>query len=222
MTPPPLTPRQERLLAFIEEQVARRGYAPTLREIAQHMDIASLQGVKDHMAALERKGYLRRVPGRRRAIELAAHRRRWPSSGGGVPILGQVAAGRPILAVENLEGVLALGPALLGGGTHFALRVRGDSMDGAGIADGDHVVVLQQDTADPGDIVVALLGEEVTVKRLRKKGGEFLLEAANAAYAPVPLTGSAPAPRILGKVVGLYRALPGKWAGDRETQGNPN
>jgi repressor LexA len=200
----PLTPRQERLLRIIEESVAKRGYAPTLQEMAQAMGIASLQGVKDHLSALERKGYLNRFPGRRRAITVTQPL--LPLEGS-VPILGRVAAGKPLLAIENQEGALSLNPDLLGTGAHFALKVQGDSMVDAGIEDGDHVIVRQQDEAQPGDIVVALLGEEVTVKRLRKQGTALFLEAANAAYAPIPLTRQSSSPRILGVVVGLYRKL---------------
>jgi repressor LexA len=197
-----LTPRQEKLLRLIEDAQAKRGYAPSLQELARAMGVSSLQGVKDHLAALERKGYLRRTPGRRRAIEVL---QRLVPLEGSLPILGRVAAGRPLLAVENREGTLSLGTELLGNGAHFALRVQGDSMVEAGISDGDYVVVRQQETADPGEIIVALLGDEVTVKRLRKKGSALSLEAANPAYAPIPLTGSSPPPRILGTVVGLYR-----------------
>lgn len=199
-----LTPRQARLLQCIEVTLAKHGYVPTLRELAQAMGVTSLQGIKDHLAALERKGYIRRSPGRRRAIELV---QRTSPVAGDIPILGRVAAGRPLLAVENQEGMLSLGPAFLGNGAHFALRVQGDSMTEAGIQDGDYVIVRQQNTADPGDIIVALLGEEATVKRLRKHGRAFYLEAANSAYARIPLTHSAPAPQILGKVVGLYRGF---------------
>ena len=198
----PLTSRQERLLRVIEASLAKRGYVPTLQEMAQAMSIASLHGVKRHLAALERKGYLRRFPGRRRAIEVLHS---LVPLEGSIPILGRVAAGRPLLAVEHQEGFLSLGRALLGKGTHFALRVQGDSMIDAGIQEGDHVIVRQQDTAESGDIVVVLLGEEVTVKRLRKKGSALFLEAANAAYAPLPLTRRSSLPRILGRVVGLYR-----------------
>src|SRR5437867_914699 len=200
----PLTSRQERLLRVIEASLAKRGYVPTLQEMAQAMGITSLQGVKDHLAALERKGYLRRFPGRRRALEVL-HPSGPPE--GGVPIVGRVAAGRPLLAVENQEGFLSLGPAFLGSGTHFALQVQGDSMIDAGIEQGDYVIVRQQDSADPGDIVVVLLGEGATVKRLQKRGKTLFLEAANAAYAPIPLTPQSPSPQILGKMVGLYRGL---------------
>jgi repressor LexA len=168
------------------------------------MNIASLQGVKDHLAALERKGYLNRFPGRRRAITVT--QALLPLEGS-VPILGRVAAGKPLLAVENQEGSLSLNADLLGTGAHFALRVQGDSMIDAGIEDGDHVIVRQQDSANPGDIVVALLGDEVTVKRLQKNGAGLFLEAANVAYVPIPLTRQSSSARILGVVVGLYRKL---------------
>ena len=200
----PLTDRQECLLRIIETSVTKRGYVPTLQEMASAMGITSLQGVKDHLTALERKGYLRRTPGRRRAMEIIQ-----PITpiAGSVPILGRVAAGRPLLAVENREGALRLDNFLLGNGNHFALRVQGDSMIDAGIQEGDYAIVRQQDAANPGDIIVALLGEEVTVKRLRRKGSALFLEAANAAYEPIPLTGVSPLPRILGIVVGQYRTL---------------
>jgi repressor LexA len=200
----PLTARQKRLLQIIEESGAKCGYAPTLQEMAQAMGVTSLQGVKDHLAALERKGYLNRFPGRRRAMTVIQPL--LPVEGS-VPILGRVAAGKPLLAVENQEGALSLNSEFLGTGTHFALRVQGDSMIDAGIEDGDHVIVRQQEEANPGDIVVALLGEEVTVKRLRKRGQGLFLEAANAAYAPIPLTKQSSSSSILGVVVGLYRKL---------------
>jgi repressor LexA len=198
----PLTLRQRRVLQLIESWVASHGYAPTLQELAQALGLASLQGVKDHLAALERKGYLRRAVGKRRALEIVHP---LLPTADRIPILGRVAAGRPVLAVEHQEGTLSLGSASLGSGAHFALRVQGDSMIGAGIEPGDYVLIRQQDTASSGDIVVALLGDEVTVKRLRKRGQALFLEAANAAYAPIPLAQQAATSRILGKVVGLYR-----------------
>ncbi len=204
MSNSPLTQRQERLLRFIETSLAKRGYVSSLQEMADAMTISSLQGVKDHLSALERKGYIRRFPGRRRAIEVVQS---VVALEGTIPILGKVAAGRPLLAVENREGELSLGPALLGKGSHFALRVQGDSMIEAGIKENDFVIVRQQDDADSGEIVVALLGEEVTVKRLREKGKSLFLEAANPAYDPIPLTTQSPSPRILGVVVGMYRGI---------------
>ena len=200
-----LTARQERLLRIIETSIDKKGYVPTLQEMAQAMSISSLQGVKDHLAALERKGYIRRSPGRRRAIEIL---QRVAQPEGNVPIIGRVAAGRPLLAIENQQGNLNLSSEFLGTGTHFALRVQGDSMIEAGIQEGDYVIVRQKEAADPGMIVVARLGEEVTVKRLKKKGQVLFLEAANPAYDPIPLTQSAQSassPRIVGIVIGLYR-----------------
>lgn len=199
----PLTRLQERLLRFIETTLHTRGYPPTWAEMARACGTTFHTGVQVHLRALERKGYIRRSSGHR-AIEII---RPLTSPPGNVPILGRVAAGRPLLAVENLEGMLSLGPELLGRGPHFALHVHGDSMIGAGIVEGDYVLVRQQDTADVGEIVIALLGEEATVKRLRKRGKTFYLEAANPAYAPIPLTQQTLTPRILGKVVGVYHVL---------------
>ena len=204
MSPFPLTSRQEQLLRIIEDSLAARGYVPTLQELAYALKIASLQGVKDHLTALERKGYIRRSAGKRRAIEVIQH---VVPQEGTIPILGRVAAGQPVLAMENQEGALSFDQTLLGHGSHFALRVQGDSMLDAGIKEGDYVIVRQQDTANSGEIVIALLGEEVTVKRLRRKGKALFLEAANAAYPPIALLRHPATPRILGKVVGLYRHL---------------
>jgi repressor LexA len=204
MSSPPLTAAQARLLRFIETTLHRRGYPPSLEEMAQAMGAAFRSGVQGHLRALARKGYIRRDLGQYRALEVVHPLLPAP---GTVPILGRVAAGRPLLAVENYDGMLSLGPDLLGKGPHFALQVHGDSMLGAGIVAGDYVLVRQQDTAEVGEIVIALLGEEATVKRLRKRGKALVLEAANPAYAPIPLTHSLPPPRILGKVVGVYHPL---------------
>jgi repressor LexA len=174
----PLTAAQERLLRFIETTLQRRGYPPSLDEMAQAMGAAFRSGVQVHLRALVRKGYIRRGVGQSRALAVVHPVLPAP---GAVPILGRVAAGRPLLAVENYDGMLSLGPDLLGKGPHFALHV--------------------------GEIVIALLGEEATVKRLRKRGKVLVLEAANPAYAPIPLTHSTPPPRILGKVVGVYHPL---------------
>jgi repressor LexA len=142
-----LTARQTRLLQIIEDSLTNRGDVPTFQEMAHAMGIASLHGVKRHLTALEHKGYIRRFPGRRRAIEII--QRIMPLEGS-IPILGRVAAGRPLLAMENQEGVLSLGPILLGQETHFALFVLGDSMIEEGIREGDYVIVRQQETADLG------------------------------------------------------------------------
>ena len=160
MSLPALTDRQRALLDHLASFVAKRGYAPSLQEIAHAFGFSSLQGVKDHLKAL-----------------------------------------------EQYDERLTLDTATLGPGRHFALQVKGDSMIHAGIHDGDYVLVRQQDTAEPGAIVVALLGEDATVKYLRRRGRQVRLEAANPAYQPIPLHGHVPAPRILGRVVGLYRTF---------------
>ena len=198
-----LPPRQKSLLTYLKTFLAERGYVPTLAEMATALGVSSLQAVKEHLTALERKGYLRRHPGRPRAIELLSAR----AADDGIPILGRVMAGPPMLAVENWEGTLPFKPPKPDGQAYFALRVTGDSMIGTGIFPGDYVIVRQQDTAAPGNIVVALLGEEATVKFLRQHGHEFVLEAANPAYAPIALASEVPSLCILGRVVGLYRTL---------------
>lgn len=203
MTRKALSPRQGVLLTYIETFLLEHGYIPTLAEMAKSLGVSSLQAVKDHLAALERKGYVRRSPGRPRAIELLSGR----SENKGIPILGQVRAGLPMLAAENWEGTLPFSPPKRDSKSYFSLRVTGDSMIGAGIFPGDYVIVRQQDTASSGNIVVALLGEEATVKFLRQHGHTFVLEAANPAYAPIVLTDSDAPQGILGRVVGLYRHL---------------
>ena len=203
MTKKTLPPRQRFLLTYIETFLAERRYVPTLGEMAKALEVASLQAVKDHLLALERKGYLRRSPGRPRAIELLSER----AENKGIPILGQVRAGLPMLAAENWEGMLPFTPPKHDGQAYFALRITGDSMIGAGIYPGDYVIVRQQDTAAPGNIVVALLGDEATVKFLRQHGNEFVLEAANPAYASIALSAQVSAGCIQGRVVGLYRYL---------------
>jgi repressor LexA len=196
-----LSSRQRFLLTSIETFLDERGYVPTLVEMAHALGVSSLQTVKDHLTALERKGYLRRSPGRSRAIELLSSR----SETAGIPILGKVRAGLPMLAAENWEGTLPFNPPRHGSQRYFSLRITGDSMIGAGIFPGDYVIVRQQDTADPGNIIVALLGEEATVKFLRQHGQQFILEAANPAYAPIVLTSELAPQCIRGRVMGLYR-----------------
>src|SRR5215510_15160553 len=198
-----LPPRQKSLLTYIKTFLAERGYVPTLAEIAKALGVSSLQAVKEHLIALERKGYLRCHPGQLRAIELLSDR----AEDEGIPILGRVMAGPPMLALENWEGALPFKPPKHEGQAYFALRITGDSMIGTGIFPGDYVIVRQQDTAAPGNIVVALLGDEATVKFLRQHGNEFVLEAANPAYASIALSAQLYPQCILGRVLGLYRGL---------------
>jgi repressor LexA len=202
-----LTKRQQLVLEYIQDSIHERGYPPTLREIGAHFGIRSTNGVNDHLAALERKGYLRREDMKSRALRPTALAGSVPRE---VPLLGRVAAGQPLLAIENLEASLRLDASLLPADATrcFALRVRGDSMVGAGILDGDLVFVRQQDDAPSGAVVVALVGEEATVKRLHREADRLRLEPANPAVAPIVVgRDDGRTVRVLGVVVGVYRRL---------------
>ncbi len=201
-----VTARQRRILDFIRVTVQDRGYPPTVREIGEAVGLNSSSSVHAQLANLERRGLLRRDPTKPRAMELQGPGA--PRAGGiSVPLLGRVPAGSPVLAEENIEDYLVIPADYAGEGGHFALRVTGDSMVGAGILDRDVVVVRRQDTAEEGDIVVALLTgpaeEEATVKRFHRADGQILLVPENPAMAPIKLT----AGRVLGKVVAVLRRL---------------
>lgn len=165
--------KQEEIYAFLQEFRAAHGYAPTVREIGAAVGLRSTASVHHHLAALRAAGRIDYPAEKKRAISL-------PERPGQIPVLGVVTAGRPILAFEDVEGYLHWDEPGC-----FALRVRGDSMIGAGILDGDRVVVRPQQTAESGQIVVALLGDEATVKRLRRDGDEIWLLPENPAYAPI-------------------------------------
>jgi len=199
-----LTTAQQKVLVFIQEFIARHRFAPTAKEIAGNFGIAEKNGFY-YLDLLERKGYLRRRPHSPRRIELVGEA--LPRSPVRVPVLGRVPAGPPLEAVEEVEGELFLDPALLGEGEIFSLRVKGDSMTGAHICDGDHVLVRSQARAEEGEIVVAVIDGEATVKRFRRSRGKVRLEAANPAYPPIVVPAGAPSFRIAGKVVGVYRKL---------------
>jgi repressor LexA len=206
----PLTPRQQQVLDFIDEQVRTRGYPPSVREIGEAVGLSSSSTVHAHLGALQDKGYLRRDPTKPRAIEICFE----PGSGAvverrpvkHVPLVGDVAAGTGVLAAENIEETMPLPEDLTGEGQLFMLRVRGDSMIDAGIFDGDYVVVRQQDTAEPGDVVVAgIPDEEATVKTFLRKRGKIVLRPANEAledmvFDPADIT-------IFGRVVTVLRRL---------------
>jgi repressor LexA len=200
-----LTPRQHKILEFIVEFTVQRGYPPTLREIGERFGIRSTKGVQDHIDALQRKGYLRRRPSISRGIEVKTPDKETipsPSQVLRIPVLGRISAGKPILAEENVEGFLQVDAHLIRQRGDFALRVKGDSMVDAGIHDGDWVIVRQQPVAEKGEIVVALIGDEATVKRYYPQKDCIRLEPANKRYTPVILKEGA---KILGKVVGLIR-----------------
>ena len=200
-----VTARQRRILEFIRTTVEQRGYPPTVREIGEGVGLTSSSSVHAQLANLERQGLLKRDPTKPRALELQGPRSPRPGAVT-VPVLGRISAGTPVLADENVEDFLLL-PREYAGEDHFALRLSGDSMVGAGILDGDVVVVRRQDRAEEGDIVAALLEgpgeEEATVKRLRRHEGRVVLAAENPAYAPLELKEG----RVLGKVVTVLRKL---------------
>lgn len=203
---PRLTRRQEQILDFIRAEIHRKGYPPSVREIGEAVGLSSSSTVHAHLAALERHGYIRRDPAKPRALEVLDFRDTErgvdPRSVTAVPVVGAVAAGQPILAAENIEATLPL-PAEFAGESTFILRVRGDSMVEAGILDGDYVVVRQQSTADNGDIVVALVEDEATVKRFYRESDRIRLQPENSAMEPIYVRDA----RVLGKVVALFRRL---------------
>lgn len=222
-----LTHRQQMVLEYIRRSITDRGYPPTLREIGAHMGIRSTNGVNDHLRALERKGYLTREDMKSRALR--------PSDMGGVPgvsdaangnddvstaahederlvevpVVGRVAAGLPILAEQNVVDTVRIDRMLVRGGKDvFALRVQGESMIEAGIHDADYIFVRKQPTAARGDIVVALLGDEATVKYYFPEKDRVRLQPANAQMAPIyVLASDFKQSMILGVVVGVYRKL---------------
>jgi repressor LexA len=209
-----LTGRQQEIWDFLVDYVDRHGYPPTVREIGEHVGLASPSTVHAHLANLERAGYLKRDPTKPRALELLRHRRRdaapaeQEASFQQLPLVGQIAAGGPLLAEEQIEDYMAMPEELTRGGADFLLRVKGDSMVDAGILDGDLVVVRRQETAKNGDVVVALAGDdesadEATVKTFYREEGRVRLQPENSALEPI----YAPHVQILGKVVGVFRAL---------------
>jgi repressor LexA len=197
----PLTDRQRAIYEFLLKTIREKGFAPSIPEIGRRFKIASTNGVSDHLKALEKKGYIRRVG--KRAIEIVSQLSRSAvAATREVPVLGRVPAGKPFLSEENIEGVITI-PDDIGSGERFALQVKGDSMIGAGIMDGDRVIVKQQATAENGEIVCALIEGEATLKRFFKKGGVITLRAENEKYPPIKV--SEGEFRIVGRIVGLLR-----------------
>jgi repressor LexA len=199
----PLTKKQDRIFEFIRKHVQDTGYPPTVREIGTNFRISE-KGAYDHLNAIEKKGYIRRMPKKPRAIEILEFvPQKLPQTAVEVPIVGRVAAGEPILASENVEGTLPVPREVVKEDTCFALRVNGKSMIEAGIFEGDLVIVRSQNYADTGDIVVALLDEEATVKRFFRDGNRIRLQPENSVMAPIIVDDA----QILGKVVGLFRRM---------------
>lgn len=197
-----VTKRQQQVLDFIISEVELKGYPPSVREIGSAIGLSSSSTVHSHLAALQRKGFVKRDPSKPRALLLAERPRRSDQSCISVPLVGHVAAGQPILAEENVEDNLAW-PIGIGSTPTFALRIKGDSMIDDGIFDGDIVMVRRQETAENGETVVAMIDGEATVKRLQRENGRVRLDPANPAYQPI----YASELTILGKVVGLLRRL---------------
>jgi repressor LexA len=201
-----ITARQRRIIEYIRKTVRERGYPPTVREIGEAVGLASSSSVHAQLANLERRGLVRRDPTKPRAMELrgpGASRR----GGVDVPLVGKVSAGTPILADQNIEEYLTVPTGFAGADDHFALRVSGDSMVGAGILDGDMVVVRRQNTAGEGDIVAVLLPgaaeDEATVKRLHKENGRVVLVPENPSMQPFEMTDGS----IMGKIVAVLRKV---------------
>jgi repressor LexA len=201
-----ITARQRRIIEFIRRTVRERGYPPTVREIGEAVGLASSSSVHAQLANLERRGLVKRDPTKPRAMELrgpGASRR----GGVDVPLVGRVSAGTPVLADQNIEEYLTVPTGFAGPEDHFALRVSGESMVGAGILDGDLVVVRRQDSADQGDIVAVLVPgpaeDETTVKRLRKQDGRVILVPENPSMEPFEMGEGT----VLGKVVAVLRRI---------------
>jgi repressor LexA len=206
-----VTERQRAILDYLRVFVDEHGYPPTVREIGEAVGLRSPSTVHAHLAQLERAGLLRRDPTKPRAIELTDRRREVDESPADVhrlPLVGEIAAGGPLLAGQNIEDYLAVPEPLSRGGEEFILRVKGDSMEGAGILDGDFVVVQRRQEAENGEIVVALAADdesadEATVKRFFREDGRVRLQPENDAFEPI----YASYVQILGKVIGVFRQV---------------
>ncbi len=197
-----LTKRQNEIFEFISGHLDQTGYPPTVREIGKALGLHSPSTVHAHLAKLEKSGVLRRDPSKPRAIEILVDRAKRVVRPG-VPLVGQVAAGAPILAEENIEDILEV-PALLGAESgDYALNVRGDSMKDAGIMPGDIVIVRPTTEASNGEIVVALLEDEATVKRYFREADAIRLEPENSAYEPI----ISPDVEVIGRVIGVFRKV---------------
>jgi len=200
-----LTKRQQEIFDFIKRYSAKQGYPPTVRDIGKAVGLASSSTVHAHLSNLERIGLLRRDPSKPRAIELLDRAAAGVKSfvKPGLPLVGQVAAGQPVLAEENIEEYIQT-PAFAGGDDgEYLLRVRGDSMQNVGILEGDLVVVRSQEVAEDGEIVVALVGDEATVKRFYQEPDHVRLQPENDAMEPIRSKDV----RVMGKVVGLMRSI---------------
>lgn len=196
---------QSKILAYIQDEIRSRGYAPSVREIGEAVGLKSTSTVHGHLMRLEKKGLLHRDAMKPRAMGVLSQEQEYADDSQicRIPVVGRVAAGLPILAEENTEELMALPSDFVGDGEHFILRVRGDSMIQAGIFNDDYIVVRKQPSANNGEIVVALVEDEATVKRYFKENGHFRLQPENDLMEPIIV----PTVSILGKVVSLLRRL---------------
>lgn len=199
-----LTDRQRQIYEFIRDHITQFGAPPTIREIGRKMNISSTNGVRQHLTAIIKKGYLKKQDHIARGIELVEAVARDIKR---LPIVGTVPAGNPIDAIENMEGEIAFDASFLPKSDSFSLKVIGDSMVNAGILDGDIVIVQKQDTAQTGEIVVAVIGDEATVKRYYPDGETIRLQPENDAFDPIIISKNSPDFSIAGKVVGLIRKI---------------
>lgn len=198
-----ITKRQQTVLTFIKDFIRHRGFPPTVREIAAHLKISSLKAVKRHLEALERKGYIRKTEGISRAIEVIGQSPLLQVRE--VPIIGTVRAGEPNLAVEDIEGTIALDSSVVRWADMYFLRVKGESMIEAHIQEGDLALVRPQPSANNGDIVVALIGDEATLKIFYCEADSIRLQLANSRMKPIIIRENDPPLTIIGKVVGIFR-----------------
>lgn len=196
-----LTQKQQKVLDFLKAAIKKNGYPPTVREICDAVGLSSTSTVHAHLETLERKGYIKRHPSKNRSTEILEENFYSTDEIVQVPVLGNVAAGIPIFAVENIERTFPISAKIVKNDTCFMLNVRGDSMINKGIYDGDLVLVRQQRVAENGDIVIALLDDSATIKTFCHNGNTVRLFAANENYPPIEAENC----EILGKVIGLYR-----------------
>ena len=198
-----LTKRQQEIFEFIRTYSSQHGYPPTVRDIGKAIGLTSSSTVHAHLSNLEKLGLLKRDPTKPRAIEVLVDKAKNLITPSGLPLVGQVAAGAPILAEENVEEYVEMPPIAGGEEGEFVLRIRGDSMKDAGILDGDYVTVQRKETAKNGEIVVALVGEEATVKRYFKEKDHVRLQPENDAHEPIRTRDA----QVIGRVVGLCRRV---------------
>ncbi len=199
-----LTAKQEEILNFMKSEILNKGYPPSVREICAAVNLKSTSSVHSHLSSLEEKGYIHRDPTKPRAIEIVDDtfnltRREMAN----IPIIGTVAAGQPLLAAENIEGYFPIPTEYLSNKSVFMLKVKGNSMINAGIFEGDTIIVEQQNTANDGDIVVALIDDSATVKTFYKEKGHIRLQPENDSMEPIIVDDC----QILGKVMGLLRLM---------------